>query len=187
MILTAGGKENLLWVHLDHPDRPSMESTASTSGRPPLSHHSLARAASSAFKEKSPEIYRSLSADGTRIYDSIKHPPGEKDLESPSKTQYPNLQSELSIDRSPSLKGIIPPAPPPAPLKASKKTNKCARTLLHKEIIDSWDRMFFDGVNTDVTILTVDSHEVYAHSTVLVSYESFFCNELRFSLREMLM
>lgn len=189
MILTAGGKEVQFWVHLDNPDPPAMD--ASTSGRPPLAHQSLLRAASS-FKEKSPAtIYRSLSADGTRIYDSIKHPPPEENkpcsLESSSSSgriQYPNLQQESSTssvyDSYPSSSSlqqrssssvVIPPAPPPLLIPRGCLRHKTTRRggRLNKETVDTWDRVFFQGVNTDVTIYTNDGHELDAHSMVLVS------------------
>jgi len=216
MILTAGGKEVQFWVHLDNPDRPPMDNP-STSGRPPLPHEShaaLLRAASS-FKEKSPAIYRNLSVDGTRIYDSIKNPPEEKSaLESASasssgRIQYPNLPESTSSkqislydsypsssslqQRSPSSSlqqrsfgdhsvkcskpGFIPPAPPPLISRglrqsssALKKTHG-GRDLLHKDTSDTWDRVFFQGVNTDVTIYAYDGYELDAHSMVLVSFQ----------------
>ncbi|KAG0558597.1 hypothetical protein KC19_10G040700 [Ceratodon purpureus] len=75
----------------------------------------------------------------------------------------------------------IPPAPPlpPSPLRTRissftpKRTSleECHRNglnLLHKKIIDSWDRVFFKGSNTDVTVYTDDGYELGAHSTVLM-------------------
>lgn len=214
------------WVHLDNPNPPGSEAmappgalldSASTSGRPPLplqsqAHAALLRAASS-FKEKSPEIYRSLSADGTRIYDSIKSPPEETSfLESSSsgRIQYPNLQeststsssSEFRLSKQSSLPDpytassslqqrssgsnpASPPAPPLSPalksrfsrqvglsfgLKKTQDYGKSGRNVVPKRIVDTWDRVFFEEINTDVTVYTNDGYELGAHSIVLVSF-----------------
>ena len=191
---------------------PLQESTASTSGRLPLPLHSEAHAAlvraASSFKEKSPEIYRSLSADGTRIYDSIKTPPEENSsLESSSsgRIQYPNLQESTSTSSSSGLgiskqssipdpytassslqqrsSGSVPaspPAPPVSPalksrflssgLKKTQDYSKYSRNVVPKRIIDTWDRVFLEEINTDVSVYTSDGYELGAHSVVLVSF-----------------
>jgi hypothetical protein len=203
MILTSRGKEVQFWVHLDNPNPPGAEAmassgplleTASTSGRPPLplqsqAHAALLRAASS-FKEKSPEIYRSLSADGTRIYDSIKSPP-EANPSPSGRIQYPTLQESPSTSSSSQIPdphtpssslqrrsnpACCPPAPPISPaLKLSRQVvsssalKATGRNGVPKRIIDTWDRVFFEETNTDVTVYTTDGYELGAHSIVLVS------------------
>lgn len=233
------------WVHLDNPNSagsggmassgPFGLDSASTSGRAPLpsqshseAHAALLRAASS-FKEKSPSVYRSLSADGTRIYDSVQSPPEEIVSEESSSTppsgkiQYPSLQelasssssSDLRLSKqssfassssqqrspvlapgpsssSPAVKSTTPgriPAPPPPPslkprfrrqlVKLSSTLKRipqeCSRSgpvLVLKSTIDTWDRAFFEGINTDVTVCTNDGHQLGAHSTVLMSSSS---------------
>ena len=91
----------------------------------------------------------------------------------------------VAITQGSSNSGIIPPAPRPplrplrarySPFSALKKLasqSKCdrnGRNLLLKEMIDSWDRLFFEGANTDVTVYTNDGYELGANSTVLVSF-----------------
>ncbi|KAG0568018.1 hypothetical protein M758_7G177500 [Ceratodon purpureus] len=230
MILTSRGKEVQFWVHLDNPNPPGSEAmappgalvdSASTPGRSPVplqsqAHAALLRAASS-FKEKSPEIYRSLSADGTRIYDSIKSPPEENSsLESTSsgRIQYPNLQeststsvsSELRLSkqsclpdpymassslqlRSSALNPACPPAPPVSPAlksrfsrrivlssgpKKSQDHGKSGCNVVPKRIVDTWDRVFFEEINVDVTVYTNDGYELGAHSIVLMSSSPVF-------------
>lgn len=187
---------------------PLLESsTASSSGRPPPQLHALLTAAS-AFKEVSPEIYRSLSADGTRIYDSIESPPDESSsVKSSSSCGIHSLNSQGSTSTSSSsdlrLSRQSSPdpytassslqqrssgsnsAPPPPPalksrylrhvvlssgLKKIPGYSKCGRNLVPQRIIDTWDRVFLEEINTDVTVYTnIDGYELCAHSIVLVS------------------
>lgn len=129
MSLTSLVKELRIWIYFEIPNLPRtllmspgslMESTngVSTSGRPPLPPSAQARAlllkAASSFKEKSPSIFRNLSEDGSRIYESIMSPPPEKNLQRPS-----SLLSSQDLVAEPSTPtesdSSPPPGQPPSP------------------------------------------------------------------------
>jgi hypothetical protein len=133
-----------------------------------------------------PKLLKSASTSEVRARASkAQHRPVHYDSDSSSSS----LQRRSPVTRSlrPSsslaLQGSsnvgIPPAPPPPPpsfrarISSSPALKKVSleerhRNLLHKEILDSWDKVFFEGANTDVTVYTSDGHEFGAHSVVLV-------------------
>uniref|UniRef100_A0A2P2L4Q2 Uncharacterized protein n=1 Tax=Rhizophora mucronata TaxID=61149 RepID=A0A2P2L4Q2_RHIMU len=65
------------------------------------------------------------------------------------------------------------PKPPPLPDKTFMKASQCKRISgccsVLKETKDMWDRLFMEGYNADVYVITKCQSCIPAHSNVLVS------------------
>lgn len=131
-----------------------------------------------------PKLLKSASTSEVRARASkAQHRPVHYDSSSSSLQRRSPVKRSLRPSASLALQGSsnagIPPAPPPPPpsfrarISSSPAPKKVSleerhRNLLHKEILDSWDKVFFEGANTDVTVYTSDGHEFGAHSIVLM-------------------
>lgn len=124
----------------------------------------------------------------------------QSSLSSLSSQQRSSVSSSSRLSSSAAAKstklGNIP-APPPSPSlkprfrrqlvklssvlkKLPQEYNRSGPISIPKSIIDTWDRMFFEEINTDVSVYTSGGHRLGAHSIVLMSRSPV----LKFQLQE---
>lgn len=83
----------------------------------------------------------------------------------------------LTVLELPTSSNCSIPNPPPLPHKTFTRTkyaNKFSDScFVPKETVDTWDKLFNDGLGADVYVITEDQSCVPAHSSILVSSSYF--------------
>lgn len=99
----------------------------------------------------------------------------------------PNPQSTIS--RSATSEGppfSPPPVPPPFPSSTSRKpwqalsatrcrgSRSCGGSFISNHALNTWDQVFFEATNADLTVCTDDGSQIHVHSMVLMASSPVF-------------